>query len=37
MPHPQPNPKQAPSQQSSPRKETGKKETPFTFRDWASI
>jgi len=32
MPQPQPTPKQAPKP-----KETGKKDTPVTFKDWASI
>lgn len=37
MPQPQPTPKQAPKPQSPTRKEGAKKETPVTFRDWASI
>ena len=32
MPQPQPTPKQAPKP-----KETGKKDAPVTFKDWASI
>ena len=37
MPQPQPTPKQAPKPQGTSRQGPAKKETTYTFRDWASI